>query len=67
MKKTAILLTLVVAFVISSVQVLVAQDVISSKQFNEFKKANKNLVVVDARKATDYAKMHIMKAVNIPH
>ncbi len=46
---------------------LTAQVTISAKDFSALQKSNKDLVVVDATKASDYAKMHIMKAINIPY
>ena len=67
MRKIKISLSVLFAFLVVSTQLLAAEKCLIGKEFSAFKKANKNLVVIDARKATDYAKMHIMKSVNVPH
>ena len=46
---------------------LTAQVTISAKEFAALQKSNKSLVVIDAAKASTYAKIHIMKSVNIPY
>ena len=46
---------------------LTAQVTISAKEFASLQKSNKALVVVDATKASTYAKMHIMKSISIPY
>ncbi len=48
-------------------QVLTAQVVISAKEFSAEAKKNKTLVVIDANTADNYAKSHVMGAVNVPH
>lgn len=46
---------------------LTAQVTISAKEFAALQKSNKSLVVVDATKASTYARMHIMRSINIPY
>lgn len=46
---------------------LTAQVTISAKDFAALQKSNKSLMVVDATKASTYAKIHIMKSVSIPY
>lgn len=67
MKKMKLSLTVLFAFLVVSTQLLAAEKCLTGKEFKALRKANKKLIVIDARKATDYAKMHIMKSVNIPH
>ncbi len=64
MKK--IILSLMITLFIG-LNALTAQVTISAKDFSALQKSNKDLVVVDATKASDYAKMHIMKAINVPY
>lgn len=44
---------------------IMAQDV--TVESSDFKNASKNAIVVDAYTASNYAKMHIQDAINIPH
>lgn len=44
---------------------IMAQDV--TVEASDFKNASKNAIVVDAYTASNYAKMHIQDAINIPH
>lgn len=44
-----------------------AGDVISAKDFMAAMKANKNLIVIDANTASNYAKVHVQGAINVPH
>lgn len=67
MKKIKLSLSVLITFLVLSTQLIAAENCLTGKEFSELKKTNKNLVVVDARKATEYDKMHIMKSVNIPH
>ena len=64
MKKT-ILFLMITLFI--GLNALTAQVTISAKEFASLQKSNKALVVVDATKAATYAKMHIMKSVNVPY
>ncbi len=48
-------------------QALTAQVVISAKDFTAEKKKDKTMVVIDANTADNYAKSHVMGAVNVPH
>ncbi len=64
MKK--IILSLMITLFIG-LNALTAQVTISAKDFAKLQKTNKALVVIDATKAATYAKMHIMKSVNVPY
>jgi len=48
-------------------QVLSAQVLISAKDFTAEVKKDKSIVVIDANTADNYAKSHVMGAVNVPH
>ena len=48
-------------------QVLTAQVLVSAKDFTAEKKKDKTMVVIDANTADNYAKSHVMGAVNVPH
>ena len=61
------IVSLFIAFLLVSTSLFAADKSLSGKEFSKLRKANKKLIVVDARKATDYAKTHIMKAINIPY
>ncbi len=67
MKKITISLTVLLAFLVITAQSFAAEKCLIGKEFSSLKKSNKNLIVIDARKAADYAKMHIIKSVNIPY
>ena len=67
MKTIKLSLTVILAFLIVTAQLFAAEKSLTGKEFSALKKANKSLVIIDARKATDYAKMHIMKSINVPH
>ena len=66
MKRTSVSLILAVLFLFIT-QVLTAQVLISAKDFTAEKKKDKTMVVIDANTADNYAKSHVMGAVNIPH
>ncbi|MBC35605.1 MAG: hypothetical protein CL663_06145 [Bacteroidetes bacterium] len=67
MKKLSFSLSLILAFLVVTTSIFAGDKNISAKEFSSLRKANKKLIVVDARKATDYAKRHVMKAINIPY
>lgn len=67
MRKIKSTLSLILAFLFVSISVFAAEKSLTGKEFSALRKANKKLVVVDARKASDYAKMHIMKSISIPY
>lgn len=66
MKRTSISMTLAVLFLFIT-QVLTAQVLVSAKDFTAEKKKDKTMVVIDANTADNYAKSHVMGAVNVPH
>jgi thiosulfate/3-mercaptopyruvate sulfurtransferase len=67
MRKIKSTISLILAFLFVSTSMFAAEKSLTGKEFKALRKANKKLVVVDARKASDYAKMHIMKSVSIPY
>ncbi|RLD32859.1 MAG: hypothetical protein DRI83_10230 [Bacteroidetes bacterium] len=66
MKRTSVSLILAVLFLFIT-QVLTAQVLISAKDFTAEKKKDKTMVVIDANTADNYAKSHVIGAVNVPH
>jgi len=66
MKRIKISMILVVMFLFIT-QVLTAQVLVSAKEFTAEKKKDKTMVVIDANTADNYAKSHVMGAVNVPH
>lgn len=66
MKKVSTSMILAVMFLFIS-QVISAQVLISAKNFTAEKKKDKTMVVIDANTADNYAKSHVMGAVNVPH
>lgn len=66
MKRTSVSLILGVLFLFIT-QVLTAQALITAKEFTAEKKKDKTMVVIDASAADNYAKSHVMGAVNVPH
>lgn len=66
MRTKNILSTLIVVFLF--VATSIAQgNIITADQFNDLKKNNKELVIIDASKAKLYAKAHIDGAISIPY
>jgi len=61
---STLFLSIVFAFITS---LGIQAQIISAKEFMELKKADKNMVLVDANKADVYAKAHVQNAVSIPH
>ncbi len=66
MKKIKVSMILAVMFLFIT-QALTAQVLISAKDFVAEKKKDKTMVVIDANTAANYAKSHVMGAVNVPH
>ncbi|MCD4723193.1 MAG: hypothetical protein K8R63_00015, partial [Bacteroidales bacterium] len=66
MKKIKVSMILAVMFLFIT-QVLTAQVLLTAKEFTAEKKKDKTMVVIDASSADDYAKSHVMGAVNVPH
>lgn len=66
MKKVRTSMILAVVFLFVS-QVLTAQVLVSAKNFTAENKKDKTMVVIDANTAENYAKSHVMGAVNVPH
>ena len=66
MKKIKVSMILAVMFLFIT-QVLTAQVLISAKDFTAEKKKDKTIDVIDASAAYNYAKSHVMIAVNVYH
>jgi len=66
MKRINVSMILAVMFLFIT-QVLTAQVLVSAKDFTAEKKKDKTMVVIDANTADNYAKSHVMGAVNVPH
>lgn len=66
MKKTRVSMILAVMFLFI-VQALSAQVVVSAKDFTAESKKDKSMVIIDANTAENYAKSHVLGAVNVPH
>lgn len=67
MKKHSILFVFAFVITIFGSQTFAHGDCLTGKEFAKYRKANKKLIVIDARGASDYSKMHIMKSVSVPH
>lgn len=65
MKKT-IFITLIAAFIISSLGIQAQGDVISADQASPIIKSKK-VTIISARSETDYSKSHVSNAINIQH
>lgn len=59
-------LSIVIAFLVFAGNII-AQDIISAKDFMALQKENKDLVVIDASKSKLYDQAHIKGAINIPY
>jgi thiosulfate/3-mercaptopyruvate sulfurtransferase len=64
MKKTIILIAVLIA---AAGNTFSQGDIITAADFMNVIKANKNLVIIDANTADEYAKSHVLNAVNIWH
>ncbi len=67
MKTLKFLFVFALVLVVFPASVFAHGDCLSGKEYAAYKKANKKHVILDVRSAKDYAKMHVMKAVNIHH
>jgi thiosulfate/3-mercaptopyruvate sulfurtransferase len=65
--KTTINSTIMAVLFLFITEVLTAQVLIPAKDFAAEKKKDKTMVVIDASKAEDYAKLHVVGAINVPH
>ena len=61
-----ILSTIIVIFLFVA-NAIAQGDIITADQFNDLKKNNKELVIIDASKSKLYTKSHIAGAINIPY
>ncbi len=67
MKYTKLFIGLMIFFLFGVLQAVAQGDIISAKEFKVLRKENKELVVVDCRKAKKYAKNHLKGAINISY
>jgi len=65
--KTKNILSTVVVFFLFVTSIVAQGDIITADQFNDLKKSNKELVIIDASKSKLYTKSHIDGAINIPY
>ncbi len=63
-RKSAMILAVMFLFI---AQALTAQVLVSAKNFVAENKKDKTMVIIDANTADNYAKSHVMGAVNVPH
>ena len=57
----------IISFLLVSQAVFAGEVEVSAKDFTKEVKADKSIVVIDANTAENYAKSHVMGAVNVPH
>ena len=57
----------IISFLLVSQAVIAGEVLVSAKDFTKEVKADKSIVVIDANTAANYAKSHVMGAVNVPH
>lgn len=67
MKKIIKISAVIISFLLVSQAVFAGEVVIAAKDFTKAVKADKSIVVIDANTAENYAKSHVMGAVNVPH
>ena len=67
MKTLKLLFIFALVMVVFPSNIFAHGDCLTGKEFAAYRKANKKLIVVDVRSPRDYAKRHVMKAVNIFH
>lgn len=64
--KTIKSILIIALFGLISVSTLAQGDIISATDFMALKKSDKNLVIIDASKASSFQKMHVKDAVSVP-
>lgn len=67
MKKIMKSFALIISFLLVAQVTFAGEVLVNAKDFTKAIKADKSIVVIDANTAANYAKSHVMGAVNIPH
>src|SRR5210317_260882 len=67
MKKIMKISAVIISFLLVSQAVFAGEVEVNAKDFTKEVKADKSIVVIDANTADNYAKSHVMGAVNVPH
>lgn len=67
MKKIIRFSAVIISFLLVSQAIYAGEVEVNAKDFTKEVKADKSLVVIDANTADNYAKSHVMGAVNVPH
>ena len=67
MKKIMKFSVVIISFLLVSQAIFAGEVEVAAKAFTKEVKADKSLVVIDANTADNYAKSHVMGAVNVPH
>ena len=67
MKKIMKFSVVIISFLLVSQAIFAGEVEVAAKAFTKEVKADKSLVVIDANTAENYAKSHVMGAVNVPH
>ena len=67
MKKIMKFSVVIISFLLVSQAIFAGGVEVAAKAFTKEVKADKSLVVIDANTADNYAKSHVMGAVNVPH
>lgn len=67
MKKIIKAFAVIISFLLVAQTTFALEVEVSAKDFTKIIKAEKNIVVIDANTAENYAKSHVMGAVNVPH
>ena len=67
MKKIIKTFAVIISFLLVAQATLAGEVIVSAKDFTKAVKTDKSIVVIDANTAANYAKSHVMGAVNVPH
>jgi len=67
MKKIMTISAVIISFLLVSQAVFAGEVEVTAKAFTKEVKADKSIVVIDANTAENYAKSHVIGAVNVPH
>jgi thiosulfate/3-mercaptopyruvate sulfurtransferase len=57
----------IISFLLVAQATIAGEVIVSAKDFTKAIKSDKSIVVIDANTAANYAKSHVMNAVNVPH
>jgi thiosulfate/3-mercaptopyruvate sulfurtransferase len=57
----------IISFLLVAQTAIAGEVIVSAKDFTKAIKSDKNIVVIDANTAANYAKSHVTGAINVPH